>query len=358
MFDNTGNVWILTPKIDVYNNGFVYVKGDKLMLGSSPYYVNGMNYVFNLNQHNYTPDNTITQGTFFLSRFKNECTWDQRCNQVFNYPKWQELLLDDADIDADFARISAQGYNTLRIVGGLDFNDDPTSSTGGLVHGAIRDSLFSPPSSYLGWGVYSASYQIPDNVSTNTYPYIDGIVIPKLQILLQKAANHGLKVIYLAGFNGINRQSAWTNYGLFLARIANYFKNDPTLMAFDIVNEPDWEPSGDVWKPQVCSLTYDLYTKIRNTGSKALITYGNLAPNNTFIWDPGLISADFFSPHLYCCDPNGSCGPDLAQRLDNIKSTIIYYSEIFAGKPWLAGETGFSSDFDATNRPDMGSLAD
>jgi hypothetical protein len=328
--DNLGKLHKLVPGLD-YTSGFVYVKDKKLMLGSSPYYVKGVNYSASLNQdtHNGSP----TYGTYFCGRYLGYCGQFLRCSD--------NPTTSLGQVDADFQELQYRGCNTIRLVGMSafvnknDINDQYVYATVWRDEN-VGSGYSSTCEGSFSWDVTNTPDQrLDDN-------FIDNVYIPMLDQVLTKAAAHGLRVILLSGFNGGYRPNVYPRYEVFLGKIASYFKNNSTLMGFDLYNEPENESYlGTFTKSDVCSKTNDMYQAIRNTGSKALVTLGT-ATHTIDPWDPKIMSVDFLSYHEYVCW--GDCGipADFNVRMDNMKSDMIYSAAI-TDRPWIIGETGFQA---------------
>ena len=114
--------------------------------------------------------------------------------------------------------------------------------------------------------------------------------------ILNEANNAGLKVILLTGKAGNTTTTFHDLYGDYLGRLAKKLKNNTTLMAYDLYNEP---ANMSLSKEIICNSVNNWYTIIKTNDPNHMVTIGLQNALDVFSWDPGLLSVDFLSFHLY-----------------------------------------------------------
>jgi hypothetical protein len=220
-------------------------------------------------------------------------------------------------LDSDLALLARSGFNTLRIVG-----ISPTFDSGGLTYG-IAPIAYASLSSYL----------------------------LLLKALLSKMASHDLKAILLIG-NG-NQWQQPELWRQFLRDVCGALSDNPTVLAYDLYNEPAWSyPTGPL-TPVIDKLATshwvaDSYWTIKSVAPRHLVTLGMTTPEDVFEWDPALIQVDFVSHHFYAGANAGTMSP-VATAMDEIAS-MLYWAKETSVRSWIIGETGFAGK-DRTNYP-------
>lgn len=152
---------------------------------------------------------------------------------------------------------------------------------------------------------------------------------------LNIAKTNNLKVILVIGAN-----KGWEiqeNYILFLENISNHLKNNPTIFAYDLYNEPFYDFSFNSVndKMKVSNWVSEWCSTIRKNAPYHLITTGLTHPETIITWDPLLMPIDFVSFHIYGKDKN------LQSSKEKIDS-YLYWIQQSIEIPWLIGETGYS----------------
>ncbi len=174
-----------------------------------------------------------------------------------------------------------------------------------------------------------------------------------IQTFLDLAETAGLKVEILIGEKRLDWPEWRHEYSLFLGKVANQFKDNTTLFAYDLYNEPEYfdkhrdpcdkKPS-PYTKQEVCEMTSEWHQAIKHYAPHHLTTIGLTSSNTVFDWDPGVIPVDFTSFHSYYQPkPGGLNG--VSDKLGPIKRQIFWYHQI-SNKPFVLGETGFSANHD------------
>ncbi|NET73973.1 MAG: cellulase family glycosylhydrolase [Sphaerospermopsis sp. SIO1G2] len=181
----------------------------------------------------------------FVSVAGNRLMWQERPYTVRGinyYPRetpWRDFwpAYDSAVIEEDFALIEVLGLNTVRIF--VPFNP-----------------------------------QLPeeDSEQGNIDPYED--LREKLADLLGHAEQHNLKVIVtLFDFRTDYQILLWPNSGFDAAEIVPYFADSPTILAWDIKNEPDLDQPGNTVEMVHLWLTHMVW-QVRQHDPNHLVTIG------------------------------------------------------------------------------------
>lgn len=293
----------------------IQLENGKFMDGAKPFVPIVMNYDMQLRYRGAKTAEEIylspAHAYFSTPNIKERCDDPKDCRQM---------------IASHFKEIKAMGCNTLRIVGHYGFSG--------------YDHLD-----------YPAMWAIGKNWGDKFYPEIAPPYEQHFKLvndILTLADEAGLKVILLAGGKKVDQSAYRKAFTTYLEVLAARFKNDPRLLAFDLLNEPEYFHGADVIADAEGKTTRkEVYTKedvrtmvdewvgaIRKH-SRTLITIGLTASGTVFQWDPEVLNVDFLSYHLYPKTGN----PNLYE----IYNTEIFYLGQNIKKPWIIGETGFSA---------------
>lgn len=122
-------------------------------------------------------------------------------------------------------------------------------------------------------------------------------------------------------------------YEKFTCSLLSFFKDNPTIIAYDFINEPLYfDPVEKRDKIDAYNLQVHWKSLMRKYANNQLFTIGFSEPIEVFEWDPSISPVDFISFHTY--------NPLRA------KSELYWYST-FCNKPWILGETSLPSDNDS-----------
>lgn len=119
-----------------------------------------------------------------------------------------------------------------------------------------------------------------------------------------------------------------------LVRLAERFKEDSTIMAYDLFNEPLYFDTLDREKKEVFHLTKDWNRKFKKHAPDQLLTIGLVGIREVFEWDPNAMNVDFLSFHPYEFEPG------------QVKNEMYWFSQ-YVEKTWIIGETGLPADNDS-----------
>ncbi len=213
----------------------------------------------------------------------------------------------------DLKLISSWGYNCIRLFNfefGVPFHegvqqDRPCTVDLSMYYAPFKYQVFEEP--------YEEHFKLLDRV-------------------LLAANSAGLKVIMVTGGKDIHNLPTSLEYDNYLQYLSKRYRNDTTLVAFDLANEPEYFHKLED-KREVKILVDQWCRSIRQFSKNQLITIGLTSSNTTFTWDPELLDVDFFSFHIY---------PDTASTLIEYDKHLLWLSKSLV-KPWIIGETGFAA---------------
>ena len=119
----------------------------------------------------------------------------------------------------------------------------------------------------------------------------------------------------------------------FTIELLEYFRNYPTLFAYDFMNEPLYfDPCEMRKKTDAVAIVSQWKRLMTEHAPKQLFTIGLAEPIETFEWDCSVLPVDFVEFHTY--------------HPLRVPSEIYWYSK-YCGKPWMVGETGLPADNDS-----------
>lgn len=119
----------------------------------------------------------------------------------------------------------------------------------------------------------------------------------------------------------------------FTKELLGYFKNNPTIFAYDFMNEPLYfDPCEDRKKTAAVAIVIQWKKMMTECAPNQLFTIGFAEPIEVFEWDCSLLPVDFVEFHTY--------------HPLRVPNEIYWYSQ-YCGKPWMIGETGLPADNDS-----------
>lgn len=119
-----------------------------------------------------------------------------------------------------------------------------------------------------------------------------------------------------------------------LKRLCQRFAENPTIMAYDLFNEPLYFDSLKHNKVEVYKHTKIWDRIIKSYAPHQLSTIGLACQRELFAWDPNMVNVDFLSMHPYEYEP------------DQVRNELYWYQQHIK-KPWIIGETGIPSNNDS-----------
>lgn len=219
------------------------------------------------------------------------------------------------------------GFNSIRLVGlGFKYHDDAL-----MLQGYWRQTGKNNPECY--YYTTKPVLKLPDHKEMFGNFFAEVIEVIKADSLPLKL------ILVPARHLHEKKNDVITDY---FAYLANKFKDEPTIMAWDLYNEPNFNyivhnKGKFLTKYQAANFMNLWCDTIRNYAPNHLITFG---PHmfDVFDWDADIMNIDFISLHVYpilkpVTDYNYSNGwLRYLVVLRNYKNTQT--------KPWIIGETG------------------
>jgi hypothetical protein len=202
-------------------------------------------------------------------------------------------------INGQFQLISELGFNTLRVCCNRIARDD---------HGLY----------YQGG---NRKFRIGNEAD-------ESAIIEGLSELMELARAHDLRVMLL-----IHGPIGEPTLESFTIRLLQHFSNDPTLFAYDFMNEPLYfDPVEKRTKTDAVKIVDKWRKMMWQYAPNQLFTIGFSEPLEVFEWDPAMLAVDFVEFHTY--------------HPLRVPSEIYWYSR-YVDKPWMIGETALPADGDS-----------
>jgi hypothetical protein len=149
-----------------------------------------------------------------------------------------------------------------------------------------------------------------------------------------------LKVILLTTIRPGDRESE-----AHFARVADRFRDDEAILAFDLFNEPLYFDLPPRTKHSAHDAVKRWRALARRHAPNHLITIGLTGIRETHAWDPNILDVDFISFHPYEYEP------------DQVLNEIRWYGE-HVRTPWMIGETSLPADDDSVSYADQTRFAE
>lgn len=200
----------------------------------------------------------------------------------------------------------------------------------------VRNSVVFPVSYYgegatfvenfrkiSGWGFNTLRIcmdVMSDDVDTT-------VLFPSLEKMMDTAQMCGFKVMLLI------KPPLDEQRKIFTAGLLKHFAENPTLWAYDFMNEPLYfDPAETRDKIEAYNIVVDWREMMENHAPHQLFTIAFSEPIEVFEWDPSILPVDFVEMHTY--------------HPLRVVSEMCWYGR-FVGKPWMVGETGLPADNDS-----------
>mgnify|MGYP002713106751 CR=1 FL=1 len=283
-------LFIISANYAHSQDGYVSLDGKKFQLNGNEWYPMIMNYNIDvrLGLHNtYYVTPRMSYHPAFSST--NQNPWSNSPSAGIDYSS-------DA-ILAHLQKIKGMNFNTIRLTG---FALSPNTQN------ELED--------YFGREILSVfgSYE-------NYFSHIKSVI--------DKAECVGLKVILLTGGDGI--ETASNEYSYYLYQLANYFKNEETILGYDFYNEPYYfQAEPHLSKSNIYDVVKCWNHAIKSASPEHLTTIGVHGFKNTKDWDSNILQVDFLSFHMY-----------QTWDVENIEKHFKWIAET-VNEAWVVGEIG------------------
>jgi len=221
------------------------------------------------------------------------------------------------ELRADMILIRKMGFNSVRVVGFSEVSlaDDSNKFS------ALEARLFVGSDKFIAQSLSD---------STIDQKYFDA-----LAQLFKEANDAGLKIIL-----AVRTRPEVLTTEIFLDRITKYFRNDATLMAYDLFNEPLYFDKPERNKKEIHEVTRKWKRLCHRNAPRQLVTIGLSGIREVHAWDPTTIDVDFVSFHPYEHEP------------EQVRNELTWYNR-FVKKPWIIGETAIPADNDSVPYEDQ-----
>lgn len=117
-------------------------------------------------------------------------------------------------------------------------------------------------------------------------------------------------------------------------RVADHFRSDSVILAYDLFNEPLYFDSAQHKKAEVDRIVMGWHRLSKEHAPHHLTTIGLSGIREVFAWDPDRLLVDFVSFHPYEYEP------------EQVRNEMRWYSENMH-VPWMIGETAIPADDDS-----------
>lgn len=273
-----------------------------------------------------------------------EYSWYE-CNNLVDC---RQLIIDD------LIKLSENGINTIR----LPFGCTVMKNTEGTNSNCI----------------YAKQVYLTQTADTNGFLFLDenpenaasrAKYFELLDDFVSCAKEVGLKVIIMVSDGPGNKNGApcirWTDHiefvNRFLTTLAEKFKYNTAVMAYDIYNEPKWFDRHNFDKDSTCIISNNWNEAIKSNSIFQLTTIGLFNQTEVAEWDPHGMDVDFLSFHPYAysvlhdsakidkCSDVVYFHPqmEMTRYIQDFKRAIYWYNRAIK-KPWIIGETSVSGD--------------
>ncbi|MBO4646270.1 MAG: cellulase family glycosylhydrolase [Bacteroidales bacterium] len=274
-----------THREEIDKTGFIQIENDHFTLEGKEFFPIMLNYVVQFQNDE--------AGNFIFCPFID---YDS-----LNYYEAVGKAEIAEQIRGHFRLIKDLGFNTLRIC----IDRIASNSQGQFFYQTAKNKRF-----YL------------DNPE-----HIDAI-LQGLNELVEIAHSEGLKVMLL-----IKSPATHLSVEHFTVKMLQYFKDNPTIFAYDFMNEPLYfDADARRTKEEVCTLVNHWKNLMTLNAPRQLFTVGLAEPIEVFTWDPSMLPVDFIEFHTY--------------HPLRVPSEIYWYST-YSKKPWIVGETSLPADKDS-----------
>ncbi len=151
-------------------------------------------------------------------------------------------------------------------------------------------------------------------------------ILCALDTVVSIARESDLKIMLL-----IKEPIAHNDFAFFTEKLLQHFCAEPTIFAYDFINEPLYFDKNSKNKEDVIEIVAKWRAMMTHFAPYQLLTIGLAEPLEVFRWDAQLLDVDFISFHTY--------------HPLRVLNEIYWYST-YIDKPFIIGETSLPADND------------
>ncbi len=309
-------------------NEFLRLRGNKFMHEDSVYYPKTVNYAVRIRH-----DCTNTTYQYIAPAWNYDL--DPYCYECFSADACSTAIVEDFRFIKD-----SLGCNSIRLTGlkigayQYSINDIKYWSNGAFYITENKDS----PQCYPMVCYWPLNSTHTDNIER---------YLQQLDVVMNIANNMDIKILFLVGGDKIYEKENQANadFKFVLPIIAERYKNQSALFAYDFFNEPLQNAlignSADKWgaKCTICQVVDEWNEIVKTRTHYQYTTIGLEYSLEVFYWDPGILNLDFFAFHVY---PYFHTTVPTKAAFERPKSEMAWMERALI-KPWMIGEVGFSA---------------
>ena len=282
--------------------GFVDLREGRLEVDGQPFFPLVMNYQVNL----------VHDGERMWAA--SYCGYNPGDRYRFRDPDSCAL-----QVRAELALMREQGFNAVRVTG---FTEGPQYVEG-------------DPHPHLKVRGPDSQEQLLDLDA----PGLQDQYLNTVRRFLDLAAQEGMRVILLTTIHE-DRPGSREHF----TKVADFLRDDTTILAFDLFNEPLYFDLPPRPKEEVHRVVKGWRKLADLHAPHHLITIGLTGIREVHAWDPELLDVDFISFHPY------------EYESDQVLNELVWYGRHLT-IPWMIGETSLPADDDSVSYADMARFA-
>lgn len=284
-----GAIYLTFPIKNI--DGFVSIENQKFKVNDTTFYPMVLNFIVSLQSNG---------DEFWATSYKGYYPDSKFCYSTKE--ESQKKLIADLNLVKDL------GFNTIRIT-------------------SIGEPTIHEKENSLSMSLYTSSSQDTMIALSNDDAYLS--YFTAMEELISIVDSLGLKAIIL-----IKNKPEYSCTEYLLKKFCTYFKDNNTIFAIDIYNEPLYFDKPEKEKDEVFKIVKHWRDIIRIYAPNHLVTIGLEGIREVFRWDPNILDVDFISYHPYEYEP------------EQVRNEIVWYGR-YTDKPWIIGETAIPADNDS-----------
>jgi len=279
------------PKVP--NTPFVSLHENSFYLDGKPFYPVAVNFLVSL-------------------QAGNGEVWPTSSINYFEGSKYEFVTKDSSlkELSRQMELIKDMGFNSVRMVGAGEVKSRPGDE-------------FLTVQAFVG-NERDTTIVLNDSTAYSNY-------LNALEILVDIAGESGLKVVLLSSITPDS-----TKFENHLEKLVTHFKDNTSIMAFDLFNEPLYFDPKERTKPEVRAITSHWNQIVKKNSPNHLTTIGLTGIREVFEWDPDILDVDFISFHPY------------EYEKEQVRNEMYWYYK-YVDKPWIIGETAIPADGDSVS---------